>query len=423
VPGGKRRRLAGRGAARRKAVATSDIVIVGGGPVGLSAALALQDSTRRVTVIEAAARAAAQPGGLNARSIALAASSVQIFRALGIWPRLSAAATPIRQIHVSARGQWGVTRLHADDYELDALGYVIEFGALNQALLEAVDDCKYISLKDGASFASVSQNDGVCIEYRRQKRRQQVDARLALIADGADSAARAALGIAHRRIDYGQCALIVNVEVGRPRDGLAYERFTTGGPLAMLPLGANRYACVWTCSPARAAQLESLDDEDFVAALQECFGYRLGIIERAGKRFALALCRTRAEELYRGRCLLIGNAANALHPVAGQSFNLSLRDIAALCELLVDRDLAALGDAEWRDIAAAYAASREAEHRRVIGYGDGLVTLFSNPLPVFDRLRAAGLAALDLLPALKAQAAFSGMGFGFGGNRLLRGRR
>ena len=401
----------------------SDIVIVGGGPVGLSAALALHEASRRVTVIEAAPRGAKQPGGLNARSIALSTSSVQIFRALGLWPQLSAAAAPIRQIHVSARGHWGVTRLQASDYQLDALGYVVEFESLNRVLLDAVDACAEITLEDGASFTSLSQDDGVRIEYRRQKRQRHLDARLALIADGADSAARAALGIDHRRIDYGQSALVVNVEVGRPRDGLAYERFTSEGPLAMLPLGGKRYACVWTCSPARAAELEAVDDAAFGAALQDCFGYRLGIVERVGKRVAVALMRTQAEALSRGRCVLIGNAANALHPVAGQSFNLSLRDIAGLRELLVDHELAAIDDADWQQIAAVYAESRAAEHRRVISYGDGLVTLFSNPLPVFDRLRAAGLAALDLLPALKAQAAFSGMGLAFGGNRLLRGRR
>jgi len=178
-------------------VAASDIVIVGGGPVGLSAALALQEPVRRVTIIEAAPRGSPQPGGLNVRSIALAASSVQIFRALDIWPQLSAVAAPIRQIHVSARGHWGVTRLHADDYQLDALGYVVEFEALNRVLLEAVDARGNISLEDGASFAAVSQTDGLRIEYRRQKRRRRVDARIALIADGADSAARAALGIGH----------------------------------------------------------------------------------------------------------------------------------------------------------------------------------------------------------------------------------
>lgn len=401
----------------------SDIAIVGGGPVGLCAALALQHPDRNVTIIEANPQGRPQPGGLNARSIALSTSSMQIFRALDVWPRLSAVATPIRHIHVSARGQWGVTRLHAEDYELEALGYVVEYEALNRVLLESAEACGRIRLRDDASFESIAQQDGVCIEYRRRNRRQRIDARLALIADGADSAARAALDIGHRRVDYGQSALVINVEVERPREGLAYERFTPQGPLAMLPLGGNRYACVWTCSPERAAELETLADAAFVAELQDYFGFRLGFIQQVGERVAIPLRRTRAERLVRDRCLLIGNAANALHPVAGQSFNLALRDIACLAELLAGKELAAVDEAAWRQLTDEYESLREAEHRRVIGYGDGLVTLFSNPLPVIDQLRAAGLAALDLLPALKAQAAFSGMGFAFGGNRLLRGRR
>jgi 2-octaprenyl-6-methoxyphenol hydroxylase len=403
-------------------VAASDIAIVGGGPVGLCAALALQHPARRVSVIEAASAGIKQPGGLNARSIALSISSVQIFRALGIWPQLSAEATPIREIQVSSRGHWGVTRLHAGDYDLEALGYVVENPVLARVLLQAVDASEQIDLEQGASFASISQDDRIDIEYRAQKRKRHIDARLALIADGADSAARAALGIGHRRVEYGQSALVVNVEVGKPLDGIAYERFTTRGPLAMLPLGGRRYACVWTCSPQRAEQLAAMSEPEFAAALQDTFGFRLGIVEQVGDRVALELKRTRADRLYSGKCLLIGNAANALHPVAGQSFNLSLRDIACLYELLAGRDLAEFDAPAWRAIAEDYQQRREPEHRRVIAYGDGLVTLFSNPLPVFDRLRAGGLAVLDLLPPLKAQAAFSGMGLAFGGNRLLRGR-
>lgn len=403
-------------------MADSDIAIVGGGLVGLCAALALQHPARRVSIIEAAPAGRPQPGGLNARSIALSISSAQIFRALGIWSRLSAEATPIRQIQVSSRGHWGVTRLHAGDYDLDALGYVVENPVLAKVLLEAVEASDRIELEQGASFASISQHDRVDIEYRASKRKRRIDARLALIADGADSAARAALGIGHRRIEYGQSALVVNVEVGKPLPGIAYERFTTQGPLAMLPLGGRRYACVWTCSPSRAEQLAALPEGEFGAALQDTFGFRLGMIEQLGERVAVELRRTRADRLFSGKCLLIGNAANALHPVAGQSFNLSLRDIACLYELLAGRDLAEFDDPAWQALAEDYQQRREPEHRRVIGYGDGLVALFSNPLPVFDRLRAGGLAALDLLPALKAQAAFAGMGLAFGGNRLLRGR-
>ncbi len=201
----------------------------------------------------------------------------------------------------------------------------------------------------------------------------------------------------------------------------AYERFTAQGPLAMLPLGGKRYACVWTQGQQQAAVSETLPDDEFIAALQDCFGYRLGRIERAGTRFSFPIQRTRAEALHAARCLLIGNAANALHPVAGQSFNLALRDVACLYELLFATDLATLTMEQAEAVGEAFQAERTPEQQQVIRYGDALVTLFSNQLPLFDQARAAGLGLLDVLPALKAQAAYSGMGMSFGGNRLLRG--
>lgn len=400
--------------------AYSDIVIVGGGLIGLSAALVLQHPSRRVEVLEAGP-AQAGSGGLNARSIALSATSVQIFRALGIWPQIEAGAAPIRQIHVSARGRWGVARLDAADYSLDALGYVAENDALTACLLEAVAASKQIKLHQGAEFKSIEQNAGVRIGYRHKSRARKLDARLALLADGAGSRARDALGIGHHTVDYGQAVVLANVEVSLPRSGMAYERFTPQGPLAMLPLGGRRYACVWTLDPDRVEAVKAYSDDEFCAALQDCFGYRLGFVERVGKRHALPIRRTRADRLNRGNCLLVGNAANALHPVAGQSFNLSLRDIAALYELLVDFDLAQDDVDALSALLNTYAGQRGSEQRRVIGYGDGLVTLFSNQLPVFDLVRAAGLSLLDLVPALKTQVAFAGMGLAFGGNRLLRG--
>lgn len=401
---------------------SADIAIIGGGLVGLCAALVLQHPSRRVEIIEAANVGAPEPGGLNARSIALSYTSLQLFRALGIWPELEARATPIRTIHISARGRWGVTRLRAADYALDALGYVIENSALSECLLAAVSASKSVKLRAEAEFESIEQGDTVRIGYRRKQRRQRLDAQIALIADGARSQARDALGIGHRVVDYGQSVVICNVEFGAPRANWAYERFTPRGPLAMLPLGERRYACVWTLDPDLAAEIGNHDDADFTRALQECFGMRLGYIERVGRRFSLPIQRVRAERLHQGRCLLIGNAANALHPVAGQSFNLSLRDVAGLHELLVGRSLEALADDEIGDLMAAYALARDAEQQRVIGYGDGLVSIFSNRLPILDHVRAAGLTALDLIPPLKTEAAFAGMGLSFGGNRLLRGR-
>jgi 2-octaprenyl-6-methoxyphenol hydroxylase len=398
-----------------------DVAIIGGGLVGLCAALVLQHPARRITIIEAGNFEPQPARGLATRSLALSLSSVQIFRALGLWPVLAAQAAPIRHIHVSARGRWGVTRLHADDYQLDALGYVIENQALSDCLLQAVQASELIELQQSASFASIDQDAQVNIGYRQGNRHRRLQARLALVADGARSQARQALGIEHRRIDYGQSVVISNVEFDTPQKDTAYERFTVQGPLAMLPLGGRRYACVWTLQPEPADELCGLDDAGFAAALQDSFGFRLGLIETVSARFSLPLQRTSATALQAGRCLLIGNAANALHPVAGQSFNLALRDVAGLYELFCDQPLAELDDAGIATLADEYERQRIAEQRRVIRYGDGLVSIFSNELPVLGQVRAAGLGLLDLLPALKAQAALSGMGMTFGGNRLLRG--
>jgi 2-octaprenyl-6-methoxyphenol hydroxylase len=398
-----------------------DIAIIGGGLVGLCAALVLQHARRSVTIVEAGNLEQVRAEGLNARSIALATSSVQIFRALGIWPQIEAQAAPIRHIHVSSRGRWGVTRLQAAEYQLDALGYVIENQALGGCLLDAVEASKNIKLQQNATFESITQDATVNIGYRKNGRLTRLEARFALVADGANSPARAALGIGHQTVDYGQAVVISNVEVSKPKIDTAYERFTPQGPLAMLPLGGRRYACVWTLTPQRAAAVCEQDDTGFRAALQDCFGFRLGLIERAGKRFSIPIQRTRADTLQCGNCLLIGNAANALHPVAGQSFNLSLRDIACLYELLSEQSLEDLDAGKFGVLADEYERLRLQEQRQVIGYGDGLVTLFSNELPLFDHLRAAGLGLLDLLPPLKTQAALAGMGMTFGGNRLLRG--
>lgn len=398
-----------------------DIAIIGGGLVGLCAALVLQHARRSVTVVEAGNLEQVRAEGLNARSIALAASSVQIFRALGIWPQIEAQAAPIRHIHVSSRGRWGVTRLQATEFELDALGYVIESQVLGRCLLDAVEASKRIKLQQNASFESIAQNATVNIGYRKNGRLTRLEARLALVADGAHSPARAALGIGYQTIDYGQAVVISNVEVSKPQIDTAYERFTPQGPLAMLPLGGRRYACVWTLTPQQAMVACAQDDAEFSAALQDCFGFRLGLIEGAGKRFSIPIQRTRADTLQCGRCLLIGNAANALHPVAGQSFNLSLRDIACLYELLSEQSPVDLDTGKFDVLADEYEMLRQHEQRQVIRYGDGLVTLFSNELPLFEHIRAAGLSLLDLIPALKTQAALAGMGMTFGGNRLLRG--
>lgn len=400
---------------------SSDITIIGGGLVGLSAALALQGSGQNITVIEASSLHHPETDGLNTRSIALSYSSVQIFRALGVWQSIKKQATPIRNIHVSSQGHWGVTRLSAGELELDAMGYVIESRLLAASLLGKVEASDHIELLTGAQFESIETGTNVRIDYQIEGEQCRQIAQMAIIADGANSSAREQLGIEHSTVDYGQAAIITNLEFSKPVNAMAYERFTEQGPLAILPLGGKRYACVWTRNSEDAESLMQLDDAAFIDELQRCFGFRMGYIEATGKRFSFDLHRVEARQLAKGRCLLIGNAANALHPVAGQGFNLALRDIATLYDLLDGRKVSDLDNSARLSLLAAYEANRKAEQNRVIRLGDGLVSLFSNQLPVLNHLRAGSLAALDLLPALKTQVALSGMGMTFGGNALLRG--
>ncbi|MFT4651112.1 MAG: 2-octaprenyl-6-methoxyphenol hydroxylase [Polaribacter sp.] len=402
------------------------IAIVGGGMIGLCAALALQHSSqhlgRKVSVIESSSLLPSEkdPTGLNTRSIALSYASVQIFKALDIWDEIKHLAAPIRTIHVSSKGHWGVSRLKASDYELDALGYVIESQLLGNCLLEKINQSESITLLTRSTFESIEVDEKVQLSYRSPEGISQLQADLILIADGAQSKARESLGIKHETIDYAQSAIIINVCFDKPIAAAAYERFTESGPLAMLPLGHNRYACVWTCKPADALDLMALDDDAFMQSLQQSFGFRLGFIEQIGKRFSFALQRTEATSLTGNRCVLIGNAANALHPVAGQGFNLGLRDIASLQGLLEGRVIA--DPTLLTQLLAAYEQLRQSEQTQVIRLGDGLVNLFSNDLPILNHCRSAALGLLDIMPALKSEVALSGMGLATGGNAMVRGR-
>ncbi len=401
----------------------ADLIIVGGGPVGLCAALALQRSDRSVVVLEAMEQPEMQVDGLNARSIALSGSTVQIFKAIGIWDQLQSHAAPMRHVHVSTKGQYGVTRLHADEVGVDALGYVVESYHLSACLLQAAKACDAISIEYGATVNSLSQSeDRVDIDFTQADQTLELSGELCLIADGARSKLRASIGIDVDQVDYGQSLIICNAEVSKPQAGTAFERFTDQGPLAMLPLGAERYACVWTMSPENAESRMALESNDFVNELQDCFGMRLGYINRVGDRFSIPLYRTSTQKLTAGRCLMLGNAANALHPVAGQSYNLSIRDIAVLQNLMAN-NIDFRDREQVNELMQAFSKDREREQKQVIRYSDTLVSLFSNNLSPIKQGRGIGLAALDLFNPLKTHLAFLGMGLAFGGNPMLRGKR
>ena len=401
----------------------ADLLIVGGGPVGLCAALALQQSDRSIVLLEASEKPEQQTSGLNARSIALSGSTVQVFKAIGIWEQLQAYATPMSHVHVSTRGQFGVTRLHADEVGVDALGYVVESYHLTACLLQAVQACQSITVEYGATVNSLQQSEEqVEIDFEQATRTEKLLGWLCLVADGARSKLRGSLGIEADQVDYGQSLIICNAEVSKPQAETAFERFTDQGPLAMLPLGGERYACVWTMSPELAESRMSLGESDFIDELQDCFGMRLGYINCIGDRFSVPLYRTSTQQLTEGRCLMLGNAANALHPVAGQSYNLSIRDIAVLQSLMSDSLM--LQDKQQVDVLMqSFREGRVHEQNQVIRYSDTLVSLFSNNLSPVRQARGFGLAALDLVNPLKTHLAFVGMGLAFGGNPMLRGKR
>ena len=398
------------------------IAIVGGGLVGLTAALALQQSDREICVVESSTLQHQDSSGLNARSIALSYASVQIFKALGLWAEIKKQSSPIKTIHISSQGRWGAARLRASEYDLEAMGYVIESQKLGAILLNRVRQYESISLETGAEFESIEFSERVQLRYRSGKKMHKLSAGMGLIADGAQSKARSMLGIEHIRVDYQQAAIIANVEVSEPIPGAAYERFTDHGPLAMLPLGQNRYACVWTHDPQSNERLMQLDDREFAESLQQSFGLRLGFVERVGQRHSFPLYRIEALERVKNRCLLIGNAANTLHPVAGQGFNLALRDIASLTDLIGDLAIQTLDESSIITLLDEFQSLRKVEQRNVVRLGDTLVGLFSNNLPVLKQFRAGALVLLDIIPLLKTEVAMAGMGFSFSANPMLRGR-
>jgi len=397
----------------------TDVCIIGGGLVGLSAALVLARQGRSVTLLEARDLSAVEPESMDARSIALSLSSQRIFEALDIWDDLAPNCAPIRHIHVSSAGHLGATRLHADEQGLDAMGQVIEYHLLQQTLLVEAEREARIELLFPAEVEDLQQQtDGVSIEGRIDGQPRRIEARLLLLADGGQSALAGQLGLQREEQSYRQTAIVANLRCERDGEGWAYERFTASGPMAWLPLTRERYALVWTLPPQQAETMLQATDEDFVAALHRLFGYRLGRILEVGRRGRFELMLRRTRPLSGPRWALVGNAANALHPVAGQGFNLALRDVAALHDALRDSAL----QADLPERLADYAASRVEDQERTIRWGNRLVDLFSNDLPLLDHARAAALGLLERCPPLKREVAWQGMGYGAGLSSLMRGR-
>ncbi len=406
-----------------------DVAVIGGGMVGASFALALAETPLRVALVESVAPGSQSQPSFDERTTALGNASRRIFHALGIWDRIAHEAAAIRAIHVSDAGRFGFARLDAREQGVEAFGYVVPNRVIGSALWERLA-ASGVALRVPANLEGIEIGaDRVDITLRRGPQTapsgaaqsaisvEHVSARLVVAADGAESRVRKAAGIDAQVRDYDQVALVANVAADRPHDGTAFERFTPSGPMAALPLHDGSYTVVWARSTSQAQKALQLDERTFLSELQRHFGWRAGRFVRAGRRAAYPLQLSRATALASSRAVLIGNAAQALHPVAGQGFNLGLRDAAVLAEILAG----AGEDPGAPDALRRFAEQRAADRRGVVGFTDGLVRLFGDSRGPVRAARNLGLLLFDLMPPAKSALARISIGFGGQTPRLARG--
>ena len=378
-----------------------DILIIGGGLVGASLACALRESGLRLGVIEAVPLVASAQPSHDDRALALAYGSKRIFESMGCWRDIAPHATAIEHIHISDRGRFGITRLSAVEARLPALGYVVPHRALGAALLKTMQASKNIDWLCPAEMQDIRLvPESASVTIRHNDLNKTITARLVIAADGAHSAVRAALGIEAERTEYRQCAIVTTVTTSEAHGNTAYERFTDTGPLALLPLHKNECAVVWSAKDSEVQAILGWSDAEFLEQLQDRFGDRLGAFTRLGKRAAWPLALTRVPEQVRERLALIGNAAHTVHPVAGQGFNLGLRDVASIAEILTDAGRAG-EDIGSLAVLHRYADWRSRDNQITAGFTNGLIRIFSNNAFPLTFLRNAGLLAVDLMPGVK----------------------
>ena len=397
-----------------------DILIVGGGMVGASLAVALKPLKLKIGLIEAFNFGVAEQPSYDDRSIALSYGSSRIYQGMGLWGKLQFGVENIQHIHISDRGHFGATRLAATQENVPALGYVVESRVLGKLLYEELTDSDIELLVPAKVFAVTQDADSVHVSIERNGVVDSVQTRLLVVSDGSQSAVRDMLGIAATRREYHQAALIANVTTAEPHRHTAYERFTPHGPLALLPLTEGRYSLVWTHRDEDVAATMALDDAAFLRKLQAEFGYRQGEFVRVGQRATYPLVLQKSVQEVAGRAVVIGNASHALHPVAGQGLNLGLRDVATLADLLAD---AARNGADpgSRTLLADYAQRRQPDYAAVVQYTDTLVRIFSNDFAPLGHARAGGLLAVDRVPLLRHWITRQSMGLRHRQARLSRG--
>lgn len=412
--------------------ANTDIAIVGGGMVGASLALLLAKTLpqKRITLIEGfAVPAVGEPvyqPSYDDRSTAIAHGSVGLLQQAGVWSQLLEHACPIKKVHVSDRGHVGGTQIDWQEMQVDALGYVVPNAWVGRVLLSHVQQHTNIRLLAPAKVTQLKPVQGgaeLTIESKEAHSRT-LHTQLAVIADGAHSPLRAALGIDCHQQDYGQQGLIANVRLDRPHQNIAYERFTDQGPMALLPLlgegleadgQADHKSCalVWTHPNASADEVMAMSDEQFLALLQQRFGHRAGRFVSVGKRDMYPLALTVAAEQVRSSVVIMGNAAHFLHPVAGQGFNLALRDCAALAVTLQSATSQTANEQQplgSLSLLQEYVARQQMDQDLTIILSDQLSKWFSTSALPQSVLRALGFVGMELMSPAKQWFAQQTMG-------------
>ncbi len=387
-----------------------DLIIAGAGLSGLCLAFALKDTPLKMALVEATPRIQLQQSPAGDRALALAAGTVAELTALGIWQGISHKATPIRHIHISDRGHFGKTRLSAEQEQVAALGYVITARDLETHVSDLVSQAGIPCYCPTRLVGIMSDLNDIHLSLKSDKASFTIAAKLLIGADGGNSSVRQLLDIPQQITDYQQTALVTTVSTRLPHHNTAYERFTASGPLALLPIDKKQCAVVWTRTRAEAEALMLGSEADFLAELQLNFGYRLGELSLISPRRAFPLALIRAQRMIATRTVIIGNAAHQLHPVAGQGFNLGLRDVIQLAQRLSDAQHQGIdiGDTHF---LTSYAKARQADHQRIIGFTDSVVKIFSNDWLPVAATRNIGLTLLDHLPWAKSKLAQQAMGF------------